>query len=289
MFESVPSVEYKRLDETEKSQNDSLDDISVSLNNDPIRSQGQVSSKDGETERPEDQALSFIDEDPNVIREAEGNLSSMDAKEGSPPSSGLIGEARTTEHLVVCDECVNAGHVENGNILADTATAVVTKDTISDINQNVQIEKQHPREEGSLNNVLEAAEATVSDPEAESGAKTDIRAGERPTPVTDTGSGEKPSLTDIKAGERPAPVTDGGNEEEQKVVRREEDPAAPEEERGLVSAQQPLMSSKLSVTSIQSGESLGSFSFSADSLGKRWIHRKKHLFTDHWDRRMLLI
>ena len=221
MFESVPSVEYKRLDETEKSQNDSLDDISVSLNNDPIRSQGQVSSKDGETERPEDQALSFIDEDPNVIREAQGNLSSMDAKEGSPPSSGLIGEARTTEHLVVCDECVNAGHVENGNILADTAPPVVTKDTISDINQNVQIEKQHPREEGSLNNVLEAAEATVSDPEAESGAKTDIRTGERPTPVTDTGSGEKSSLTDIRPGERPSLVTDSGNQEEQqqKVVK----------------------------------------------------------------------
>ena len=269
MFESVPSVEYKRLDETEKSQNDSLDDISVSLNNDPIRSQGQVSPKDGDTGRPEDQALSFIDEDPNVIPEAQGNLSSLDAKEGSPPSSGLIGEARTTEPLVVCDECVNAGHLENGNILADT-TPVVTKETVSDINQNVQIEKQHPQEQESLNNVLEAAETTVSDPEAESSAKTDIRAGERPTPVTD-----------ISEGERPIPVTDGGNQEEQRAVRREEDPAAPEEERGLVSAQQPLMSSKLSVTSIQSGESLGSFSFSADSLGKRRIHRKKHLFTDH--------
>ena len=269
MFESVPSVEYKRLDETEKSQNDSLDDISVSLNNDPIRSQGQVSPKDGDTGRPEDQALSFIDEDPNVIPEAQGNLSSLDAKEGSPPSSGLIGEARTTEPLVVCDECVNAGHLENGDILADT-TPVVTKETVSDINQNVQIEKQHPQEQESLNNVLEAAETTVSDPEAESSAKTDIRAGERPTPVTDTSEGE-----------RPTPVTDGGNQEEQRVVRREEDPAAPEEERGLVSAQQPLMSSKLSVTSIQSGESLGSFSFSADSLGKRRIHRKKHLFTDH--------
>ena len=259
MFESVPSVEYKRLDETEKSQNDSLDDISVSLNNDPIRSQGQVSPKDGDTGRPEDQALSFIDEDPNVIPEAQGNLSSLDAKEGSPPSSGLIGEARTTESLVVCDECVNAGHLENGNILADT-TPVVTKETVSDINQNVQIEKQHPQEQESLNNV----------PEAESSAKTDTRPGERPTPVTD-----------ISEGERPIPVTDGGNQEEQRVVRREEDPAAPEEERGLVSARQPLMSSKLSVTSIQSGESLGSFSFSADSLGKRRIHRKKHLFTDH--------
>ena len=254
MFESVPSLEYKRLDETEKSQNDSLDDISVSLNNDPIRSQGQVSAKDGDTERPEDQPLSFIDEEPNIILEVEGNLSSLGADEGSPLSSGLIGEAGTTTkgHGAVCDECVNAGHLENGN----TAPAVVTKETVSDINQNVHIEKN--QQEKSLNNSPEAAEATVTEPVAELSAKSDMRTGERPAPVTDAGAGGRPEVTDV------------GHPEEQKPERREEeDPGGPEEEGGLVSAQQPLMSSKLSVASIQSGESLGSFSFSADSLGKR--------------------
>ena len=249
MFESVPSVEYKRLDETEKSQNDSLDDISVSLNNDPIRSQGQVSAKDGDTERPEDQALSFIDEEPNIILGVEGNLSSLGADEGSPPSPGLIGEAETKGHGAVCDECVNAGHLENGN----TAPALANKETVSDINQNVHIEKNQQEQEKSLHNSPEAAEATVTEPVAELSAKSDTR--ERPAPVTDAGAGGRPEVT--------------GDQEEQKPERREEEePGGPEEEGGLVSVQQPLMSSKLSVASIQSGESLGSFSFSADSLGK---------------------
>ena len=253
MFESVPSVEYKRLDETEKSQNDSLDDISVSLNNDPVRSQGQVSAKDGDTERPEDQALSFIDEEPNIILGVEGNLSSLGADEGSPPSSGLIGEAESKGQGAVCDECVNAGHLENGN----TAPALANKETVSDINQNVHIEKNLQEQEKSLNNFPEAVMATVTEPVAELSAKSDTRTGERPAPVTDAGAEERPE------------VTEAGDQEEQKSERREEEePGGPEEEGGLVSAQQPLMSSKLSVASIQSGESLGSFSFSADSLGK---------------------
>ena len=250
MFESVPSVEYKRLDETEKSQNDSLDDISVSLNNDPIRSQGQVSAKDGNTE---DQALSFIDEEPNIIPGVEGNLSSLGADEGSPPSPGLIGEAETKGHGAVCDECVNAGHLENGN----TAPALANKETVSDINQNVHIEKN--QQEKSLHNSPEATEATVTEPVAELSAKSDMRTGERTAPVTDAGAGGRPEVT--------------GDQEEQKPERREEEePGGPEEEGGLVSSKQPLMSSKLSVASIQSGESLGSFSFSADSLGKSWIN-----------------
>ena len=243
MFESVPSVEYKRLDETEKSQNDSLDDISVSLNNDLIRSQGQVCAKDGDSEKPEDQPLSFIDEEPNIILEVEGNPSSLTHDEG------LIGEAGATSKGpgAVCDECVNAGHLDNGN----TAPAVANKETVSDINQNIHIEKQE--QEKSLNNSPEAAEATVTEPMAETSAKSDMRTG--PAPVTDAGAGVRPEVT---VAEDP---------EEQKLVRREE-PVGPEEEGGLMSAQPPLMSSKLSVASIQSGESLGSFSFSADSLGK---------------------
>ena len=237
-------MEYKRLDETEKSHNDSLDDISVSLNNDPIRSasrQGlRVASKD--KERPEEdqqQPLSFIDEDPSIISEPQGNLSSLEA----PPSSGLIGEtgSGTSGHAAVCDDCVNAGHVENGDIRSETLAVVVTVDTVSDINQNIQIDKH---QEESLIGDLQAEEATVSEPVAELSAKTDIRT----TPVTDTG--------------------DTGEQNQDK--REEDDPE--EEEGGLMSAQQPLMSSKLSVASIQSGESLGSFSFSADSLGKSWIN-----------------
>ena len=121
---------------------------------------------------------------------------------------------------------------------------MVTAETISDINQNIQIEKKP--EEKSLNSVLETEEATEQ--VAESSAKTNIR----PTPVTDTGN-------------------TGQHQDQDK---KEEDDGDPEEEEagGLISAQQPLMSSKLSVASIQSGESLGSFSFSADSLGKSWIN-----------------
>ena len=237
MFESVPSVEYKRLDETEKSQNDSLDDISVSLNNDPIRS--QVASMDNDKERPEDQALSFIDEEPNVILEAGGNLSSLDTCEGSPPSSGLIRDTGNGNlgHVAVCDDCVHAGHLDNGGMTAETP-AEVTKETVSDINQNIQIEKhQETKDEATLDNVLKL-EVTTTEPKI--GAKTDIEPGEGGT----------------------APVTDTGHQ-----MERKEEETKPEE-NGLMSAQQPLMSSKLSVASIQSGESLGSFSFSADSLGK---------------------
>ena len=238
-------MEYKRLDETEKSYNDSLDDISVSLNNDPIRSasrQGlRVASKDKEMpEEDQQQPLSFIDEDPSVIPEGQGNMSSLEA----PPSSGLIGETGngTSGHVAVCDECVNAGHMENGDTSAETPAVVVTAETVSDINQNIQIDKH--QEEESLNIILEAA-AEAIEPVAESSAKTDIRT----TPVTDTGD-------------------TGENQDQDK---REED-VPEEEEAGLMSAQQPLMSSKLSVASIQSGESLGSFSFSADSLGKSYLN-----------------
>ena len=114
-------MEYKRLDETEKSHNDSLDDISVSLNNDPIRSasrQGlRVASKDKEgPEEDQQQPLSFIDEDPSVIQEGQGNPPSLEA----PPSSGLIGEtgSGTSGHVAVCNDCLNAGHVENGDTTA---------------------------------------------------------------------------------------------------------------------------------------------------------------------------
>ena len=245
MLESVPSVEYKRLDETEKSHNDSLDDISVSLNNDPASRQGLgVASKD--KERPEDedqqQPLSFIDEDPSVIPEGQGNLSSQEAP---PPSSGQIGETGngTSGHVAVCDDCVTAGHTENGDTTAETPAVVVTADTVSNINQNIQVEKKP--EEKSQNSVLETEEATEQ--VAESSAKTDIR----PTPVTDTGN-------------------TGQHQDQDK--RDDDDDPEEEEAGGLTSAQQPLMSSKLSVASIQSGESLGSFSFSADSLGKSWIN-----------------
>ena len=248
MLESVPSVEYKRLDETEKSHNDSLDDISVSLNNDPASRQGfGVASKD--KERPDDedqqQPLSFIDEDPSVIPEGQGNLSSQEAP--PPSSSGQMretGNGSSSGHVAVCDDCVTGGHAENEDVTAETPAVVVTAETISDINQNIQIEKKP--EEKSQNSVLETEEAT--EPVVESSAKTNIR----PTPVTDTGNTGQHQDQDKR--------DDDGDPEE-------------EEAGGLTSAQQPLMSSKLSVASIQSGESLGSFSFSADSLGKRELDK----------------
>ena len=223
MFESVPSVEYKRLDETEKSQNDSLDDISVSLN-DPKSRQGQVSGDKERSGGDNTDQLSFIDEEP-ATAPAQGDQSSSQSS-GQFPPPGDSGDSGG----LVCDDCVSAGHLGPGS---EDITSQQPQQTVSDINQNIQKE--------SLNNGP-AQVREVSD------ANTNIET----CPET----------------QRAPPVTDGGDERDE---RDERERGGSEETNGL-----QLMASKLSVASIVSGESIGSFSFSADSLGIRRINDDYH-------------
>ena len=99
LFESVPSVEYKRLEDERSGldQNDSLEDITVSLNDPKSAKQIQI-VQDKDQQEP-------LNNNNNNNNESKGSLSYID--EDDP---GAVDNDNTNEP--VCDDCVNAGHVK---------------------------------------------------------------------------------------------------------------------------------------------------------------------------------
>ena len=207
MFDTVASVEYKRLDdEKSQDQNDSLDDITVSLNEQKSSKHVQI-VLDGEPLNNNNNnvpsELQFIDEDQKPKVEMNSNAG-----------------------LPVCDDCIGAGH-NNGSKKQDENRVKAS---------NILIEEQSL--DASNNEIAEESES----------AKTDININ---------GDQMETSLA------RPKIILQTVANDEEK--RDNNDVVSSSTRKDSVLS--IVSNSKMSVTSIASGESGGSFSFSADSLG----------------------
>ena len=116
LFESVPSVEYRRLDEAvSQDQADSLEDLSLSLNDHKSAKQGQMSGNgDEQKEVPlnNKDLLQFIDEDP--FSGGPGPGQDMANNNGDIAGGGAGGGA------AVCGDCVSAGHTDLGPVTSHT-------------------------------------------------------------------------------------------------------------------------------------------------------------------------
>lgn len=205
MFETVASVEYKRLDdEKSQDQNDSLEDITVSLN-DPKSSKHVQIVLDGEPLNNNNiivsSELQYIDEDQRPKMDMNSN-------------NGLT-----------CDDCIGAGHNKSTKEQDENKVRA----------SNILIEEQSL--DASNNEIAEESES----------AKTDININ---------GDQMETSLA------RPKIILQTVANDEEKRDNNDVSSAARKD-----SVLSIVSTSKMSVTSIASGESGGSFSFSADSLG----------------------
>ena len=113
LFESVPSVEYRRLDEAVSPVDpaDSLEDLTASLNDHKSAKQGQLSANgDQQKEVPlnNNDLLQFIDEDPFSGGPGPG----QDVANNNGDIAGGV--------AAVCGDCVSAGHTDLGPVSSHT-------------------------------------------------------------------------------------------------------------------------------------------------------------------------
>ena len=113
LFESVPSVEYRRLDEAVSpvEQADSLEELTASLNDHKSAKQGQLSANgDEQKEVPlnNNDLLQFIDEDP--FSGGPGPGQDVANNNGDTGGGGAA----------VCGDCVSAGHTDLGPVTSHT-------------------------------------------------------------------------------------------------------------------------------------------------------------------------
>ena len=280
MFDSVPSVEYKRLEEDKTGeQADSLEDLTVSLNE--KQNIVPVTNDEKDIIIAKENLFQYIDEDPFTL-----------AGMQSRPVETPLGQSNR-DRRYLCDDCVDAGHLEDVlNNKANGALAFVrhqseekkstggnteeepeverqvkqlTLDSLA-IEHNITLKSSEDLEQDQIskkpidiskNEILEPKESAqrkimrkplmkqrseVGD--REEGAKTNNQTSFHQTDQLD--------LTKPQTGSSDTGLEESCSVQETPVEKGREDPLS-----GI--------SSKLSVTS--SAESAASFSFSVDSLG----------------------
>ena len=227
LFESVPSVEYRRLDEAVSpvEQADSLEELTASLNDHKSAKQGQLSANgDEQKEVPlnNNDLLQFIDEDP--FSGGPGPGQDVANNNGDIAGGGAGGGA------AVCGDCVSAGHTDLGPVTSHTP----------ELEENMEDGSCHDNGEATV----EKKEDT--DPAPSETVPCQNGDGQEDTPASPSPQPQSPVVKIIPetGAEQGAGTSEGGGEG--------------------VAQGEGAGHQQLSVTSLASGES---FSFSADSLG----------------------
>ena len=275
-------MEYKRLeDERTEDQNDSLEDLTVSLNDKPSNADVVVTGVTGEEDIvARENLFQYIDEDP---------FTSLSGKERIQ-IRGVSGE--------VCHACVDAGHLvkeppsNNSEDLLGDEEAV--KKPTKENGMEEPVENKPTAEEPAGNKIGEkekCKEQPVEEPAIEN-AQTGNDANNRRSDLVDDydeiddGNGPEEGAPSLKEEEPEAQTnnqTSLHQTDKLDQTKSKSDSSDPSQEKkigpGPEREREGQMSSKLSVTSLASGESAASFSFSADSLGEilDWIAFHQYL------------
>ena len=274
MFDSVPSVEYKRLEEDKAGeQTDSLEDLTVSLNE--KQNTAPVTNDSKDISAAKENLFEYIDEDPFSVAGTESGP--VERVLEPPPRQG----SRDSRRRDLCDACLDAGHLDEVN---GAALAFVRQQSEGGKSTGRNTEEEPEVKQLTLESLAlehNGRLKTLEDPETDQVSKKsfDITKNEIPEPKESAEKSvvrkplvrQRSELGDREEGAKTNNQTsfhqtDEPDQTKQETCSTDRDG---QEAGGDKEREDPPneISSKMSVTSLASGESGPTLSFSVDSLG----------------------